>query len=270
MNELNEKLIGSRIGRLTIVSCLGVCAVNRKIPVIMFLCRCDCGNEATVSKASLTKRLPTQSCGCLAKDINAERFRGMAKHGMTNSLEYSSWRAMLTRCGFKNYHAYNRYGGRGIKVCDRWLKNFENFYADMGKKPSPKSTLDRIDNDGDYSPENCRWADVSTQSINRSTNRVISFRGKTQRITQWADELGVNVSILCKRFSRGWSVEEVLTTELNPKRRPKFNRVLNFRGKSQTLTEWSLETGLSVQTISWRLKTNWPLEQALTIPAGKK
>ena len=122
----------------------------------------------------------------------------------------SSWQAMMMRCYHPSSHKYPRYGGRGISVCDRW-HDFDRFLEDMGPRPAG-CTLDRVNNDGDYCPENCRWADAIIQNRNRSDNRLISFRGRTQCLTAWAEEIGLNRTTLRKRIDMGWPIEKALTT----------------------------------------------------------
>jgi hypothetical protein len=147
-----------------------------------WLCRCDCGAECSVATTHLV-RGRTRSCGCLASELTAARNRTaemvaaaskpkryMVTHGMTKSRTYSSWSSMITRCHNPNVEQWPRYGGRGIKVCERWLA-FENFLADMGKRPVGMS-IDRIDNDRGYEPGNCRWATSSEQARNKSTVKL--------------------------------------------------------------------------------------------------
>lgn len=124
----------------------------------MWDCLCSCGNQTTVRGAHL-RGSDCQSCGCLALE-------GKTLHGLSKTTEHVIWSGILQRCENKNNHGYRNYGGRGIKVCSRW-KDFENFYADMGRRPSSKHSIDRINNDGDYEPNNCRWATVSQQLANR-------------------------------------------------------------------------------------------------------
>lgn len=133
----------------------------------------------------------------------------------TSSLSYISWSSMLQRCNNKNHTSYKNYGGRGISVCDRWLK-FENFYEDMGERKKGV-TLDRIDNNGNYEPENCRWATYLQQGNNTRRTKDVECRGKSQSLSQWARELGLSRSCLSARIARGMSIEEALS----PKRKKK-------------------------------------------------
>jgi hypothetical protein len=148
---------GQVFTRLTVIEKAGYSPHDK----VMWRCLCECGNEVIVVGESLHCGL-TKSCGCL----RADRARERATHGMTNSPEYRSWAAMKTRCLNPNGHAFNYYGGRGIAVCDRWRDSFEAFYADMGPRPTGRS-LDRIDNDRGYEPDNCRWATATEQNNNR-------------------------------------------------------------------------------------------------------
>lgn len=170
-------------------------------------CLCDCGNWTTV-RADHLVQLRVRSCGCLMREV-AGRLHLM--HGETRarmlSREYRCWWAMHCRCNDKRDP---RYGGRGIAVCERWTA-FVNFVADMGRCPKGMS-IDRIDNDLGYSPENCRWADHRSQSRNRSSNRRLTLHGKTLCIAEWCEEVGLPRTTVLTRLKRGWSVEETLTT----------------------------------------------------------
>jgi hypothetical protein len=136
------------------------------------------------------------------------------KHGFTANGKrhklYGVWVTMRNRCSNPKNPAYSRYGGRGIKVCERWEHSFENFFADMGPCP-PGMTLDRKDNNGDYSPENCKWATRKEQANNRRDNRLLTFNGKTQSLAKWSDEIGLSQHAIWGRLKCGGSVAHALT-----------------------------------------------------------
>lgn len=173
-----------------------------------WLCRCDCGNEVVKKTQSLTDGRAV-SCGCRREETKEEFKTRFIKHGMRNTLTYSTWRSMNTRCKNAHIAQYNDYGGRGISICDRW-KCFENFFQDMGERPQGTS-LDRIDNNGDYCKENCRWSTREEQGNNTRKTTHIEFNGKIQSTTQWSNETGIEQSVLCKRLQK-WTVEKALTT----------------------------------------------------------
>jgi len=143
-------------------------------------------------------------------------------HGgsLENKLEYNSWRAMKERCTNPKWRAYHRYGGRGITIDPRWASSdgFVAFFADMGKKPTPKHSLDRIDNDGDYTPENCRWSSQTTQVTNSSQPNFIEIDGVKKPVTKWIKEYGMSVYTYYYRINQGLSPIEALTKVSNPKR----------------------------------------------------
>lgn len=171
---------------------------------------CDCGNRRSVTRTSLVSG-ESQSCGCLqrelASQVTPERFK---THGMTESSEYNVWSCMKARCTNPNNRAYPRYGGRGITVCERWLSSFENFYADMGPRPSMSHSIDRIDSNLGYSPENCRWETEVIQQNNRRNNTCITFEGKTLTLSEWSKETGIPVKVLRGRHSHGMPPEKIL------------------------------------------------------------
>ena len=167
-----------------------------------WLFRCDCGNEK-VAQVSNVKSGNIKSCGCLLKEVKTT-------HGMYLSREYKTWQLMKARCLNKKNSDYKKWGGRGIKICDRWLK-FKNFYKDMGKKPKGKS-LDRIDNNGNYEPDNCRWATREEQANNKRNNHLLAFKNKTITLAQWSRETGIKYDTLKRRIYSGWSIERALTT----------------------------------------------------------
>lgn len=171
---------------------------------------CDCGNRCVVTRTSLVSG-ESQSCGCLqrelASQVTPERFR---THGMTETSEYVIWCCMKARCTNPNNPGYPLYGGRGITICDHWLTSFENFYSDMGPRPSPNHSVDRIDSDLGYSPDNCRWADWDTQQNNRRNNSVVTHDGRTLTLSEWSHETGIPVKLLRSRYAQGLPPEKIL------------------------------------------------------------
>lgn len=148
--------IGTRQGLLTVISLSKDKRSNK-----VYICKCDCGKTTKTTDTNF--RRGAQSCGCLRNKNTGER---STTHGLSGSPVYNSYTSMIARCTRESNDNYHRYGGRGIKICDRWLGSFENFYKDMGDRPDG-FTLDRIDPNGNYEPNNCRWADTTTQSINK-------------------------------------------------------------------------------------------------------
>src|SRR5262245_45006048 len=147
------------------------------------------------------------------------------RHGLTGTRIYAIWAAMLNRCRNSNVAEYKYYGGRGIKVCERWL-NFDNFLADMGAESGRivGKTIERINNDGDYEPRNVRWATYRDQSRNKSNNRLLSFKGQTKILADWAADIGIHPSALIYRLDyKGWSIEKALTTPKPERPNAKLN-----------------------------------------------
>lgn len=201
-------LTGKRFGRLIVAKEVEPERRGDGSPRRKFLCKCDCGNDRAVTGESLRSG-HTQSCGCL----HIERAReGNLKHGHVTNRKptptYNSWFDMVRRCTDNKRKAYKNYGGRGITICDRW-RTFENFLADMGECP-PGLTLDRIDNNGNYEPGNCRWATKKEQNRNQRTNRWIEFHGQKKILADWARDIGIQTATLIERIEK-WSLEDALT-----------------------------------------------------------
>jgi hypothetical protein len=168
-----------------------------------YWCLCVCGNY-TLARCNDVISGNTKSCGC--GEI-AARYT----HGLNHVPEYVHWCAMKARCYNPNNKKYHLYGGQGVQVCERWLNDFPAFYADMGPRPSPKHTVDRYPNNhGNYEPTNTRWATYAEQNRNTSANRIISFRGVTQCLTDWAIGLNMSFGALRKRLAR-WPLDRALT-----------------------------------------------------------
>ncbi len=188
-------LTGKRFGRLTVIRKEESTCQTR------WLVRCDCGNERIVQGGNI-KSGDTQSCGCLQRELLSVSARKLnTRHGMTDSPAWASWRAMIKRCEQPSSINYSSYGGRGIKVCDRWHV-FENFLADMGERPDGKS-LDRINVNGDYAPGNCRWATSSEQARNTTRTPKVEFNGREFGLSDLADTLGISPQTVRARQRRG-------------------------------------------------------------------
>lgn len=197
---MRKSLVGEKFGRLTVIE-----FVELKYNNTVWKCLCDCGNFTIVNKAHLGR--DANSCGCFRKEITSRRLR---KHGMTTQAEHRTWLYMRNRCYNKNLKCYENYGGRGIKVCDRWLFSFENFYEDMGKRPDGYS-IERIDNDGDYSPENCKWIPMSEQAKNKRNVVKIRYNGEIRTMKEWSIITNLSVATIEYRYRAGWDVEKMMT-----------------------------------------------------------
>lgn len=172
-------------------------------------CRCTCGTVKDVAVHNLTAGI-SKSCGCLKSESTVQRCR---THGLSDTGTHKSWLAMRRRCYDINYVSYPNYGGRGIKVCDRWKDDFEAFYTDMGDRPDGCS-LDRIDVNGNYTPENCKWSTRSEQQTNKQETLHIEWRGQKRSAMEWSKLLGIHVDTLRRRVRRGWDVERAMTAPI--------------------------------------------------------
>lgn len=205
-------LSGEKFGRLTALAFVGHYGPRRRL---MWRCRCDCGELILATGTAMTTG-HTKSCGCWLADqakLNLSRKTHGHWSGMRATPEYSAWQSMKQRCSNPNDIEYRNYGGRGIAVCERWLGSFENFLADMGNRPSPQHSMDRVDVDGNYTPENCRWADTKTQAFNRRNNQKVVIDGQEMLLAHAVDRAGVvPVKLVRSRLSKGWPLEAAITT----------------------------------------------------------
>lgn len=194
MSKSREDLTSKVFGRLTVIEFSGD----------GWLCLCSCGKTTVVRACNL--KTNTRSCGCLKREM---LLSNNVTHGRTNTPEYRAWFATVQRCTNPKHPYWPRYGGRGISVWPRWRK-FENFFADMGLKPSPSHSLDRVDVNSGYCLANCRWATPKQQASNTSLSIQLSHNGKTQVASAWSEELGIPRSTIYSRIRRGWSPDAVL------------------------------------------------------------
>lgn len=205
-----EDLRGRIFGRLTVID---LHPVRSKAKRARWICRCECGNETIVQSLNL-KQGATISCGCALSDHLVAR---NLTHGQFGSPEHNTWHGMLSRCTNHNNKSYYNYGGRGITVCDRWHK-FENFFIDMGHK-SPNSTIERVNNNGNYEPDNCVWKTRHEQSRNKRNNVFINDNGIPTVLVDLALSRGIKYTTLYARiFTYGWSQEEAVSIPVGRRR----------------------------------------------------
>ncbi len=204
---------GDVFGRLTVIGETAPKAGARRV-----LCKCDCGKEKTVYISNLTTG-KTKSCGCAARETTSKRVK---KHGLAWDVNgkmrplYGVWLAMKRRCYNKNDKSYPQYGGRGICVCHQWRNDylsFHNWATESGYGPG--LTLERTDNFGNYSPENCTWADRTTQARNRRTNHIIHYKGANYTLAEISQLCGLKHSTILSRLSRGWSIKDAIEKPLD-------------------------------------------------------
>ena len=189
---------GKKFGRWLVIDR----AENNRHNQPQWNCLCECGNRKTVTAGILVSGA-SRSCGCLNIDVHRQVcIERNTTHGLSRIPEYNTWVNIHQRCNNPNTSCYNKYGAKGITVCKRWDK-FENFLADMGKKPTPKHTIDRIDSRGNYTPSNCRWATMLEQQSNRRFNLFITYRGETLVIPEWSRRTGVPIETIRQRLKKG-------------------------------------------------------------------
>lgn len=211
-NSLAKDLTGLKFGRWRVISRAERLDHGHRY----WLCECECGNTKSLRGTMLTSGA-SESCGCLRNELTSARSK---KHGATRSPTYVSWQSMRSRCNKSDDLHYPLYGGRGIKVCGRW-DAFDNFLHDMGERPSNAHSIDRIDVNGDYTPDNCRWATAKEQGLNRRDTRWITYKGDTLSTKDMAEKYGIPRTTLRRRIDSGWSVERAVETPPDVSRKRK-------------------------------------------------
>lgn len=263
-HEKAEDLTGKKFGRLTVVSRAENYLYKCGCTKIKWNCRCECGNTLSVFTANLKSGI-TQSCGCLQRELLGNRMR---THGMTNSSLYVVWCDMKDRCYNTNNKEYKNYGGRGITICNEWKENFESFYEwsmkNGYKEEKSKSgrnilTIDRINNDGNYCPENCRWIKQKEQMKNTSKNNYIEYNGERKTLTDWAREYGIHRRTLSSRITTlGYTFEEAINKKDGI---AKNSVVISHNGKDMSLSQYAREVGVHISLPSKDLARGMTVEE---------
>lgn len=200
--------VGRRFGKQSVVRYSHAeYKADRKVPrwIDYWIVQCDCGDVRTTEASPIANGHVLACSGCNPRS---------ATHNLCGSSEYTIWQAMKERCYNSNHSAFRHYGGRGITICARWLESFENFYADMGSRPSSAHSINRINNDGDYTPENCEWATQQEQMSNYSKSVHLTYAGETLTMSEWARRAGLHRATLRTRIvTCGWSLGQALGME---------------------------------------------------------
>ncbi len=239
-------ITGQRFGRLVAIEQCG----RSRHGAVEWLCRCECGSEIRVVGYSL-RNGDTKSCGCLRTGPSRQRPHN-ASHGMAGTAIYLVWRGMIDRCNNQKSKSYASYGGRGISVCQEWMASFERFLSDMGERPVGAS-IERINNDGNYCPDNCRWASRSEQATNKRNNVHIEVDGERLTISQWAERIGCSPSAITSRIKSGMSLRDAVTTPIPERPNAKLTQddaiCIRRSYPSKPCTQLAREFGVSKKTI---------------------
>lgn len=205
-NKIRD-ITGKKFGRLTVLRQEGIDKWGKRI----WLCKCVCGNTKIVRTEALTSG-DTKSCGCLLHETRQKTYSNLNKtHGMTNTRLYKKWRGIICRCYSEGTNGYKNYGGRGIKVCNEWKNDFMSFYEwaiATGYKQG--LTIDRIDVNDDYKPDNCKWATIKEQQNNKRSNCFLEYEGEIKTLKQWSEKFNIKYATLKCRKDKGWNVQEIL------------------------------------------------------------
>lgn len=247
------ELAGQRFGRLLVIAEAG-----RQDRKVTWLCRCDCGNESTVLGVNL-RAGHTTSCGCWKREVPGT---WSLKHGQSKSRLYKIWRNMVRRTTDPNFPDYHNYGGRGITVCQEWRESFEAFARDMGPTHQADRTIDRINNDGNYEPDNCRWATALEQGRNKRNNRLLTFNGQTMPVSAWVEQTGISKGAIQGRLRAGWPVDRVLTEPEQSRNKD----ALTINGETLPVAVWAKRSGITATSIRARLDRGWSPERAVNQP----
>jgi len=211
-------------------------------------CLCSCGKRVRVVGSKLIHG-HTKSCGHLRRQARAQ------SHGDTYSREYNIWTHMRQRCTNPNRDSYYRYGGRGIRVCEAWDNSYEAFLRDMGRAPFPDAQIDRINVDGDYAPDNCRWVSPRENKRNKGNARLLTHNGITRSLQEWSEILGLSRQTLQSRVVRNWTADEIISgVRAGPHAPRRTTRWIFHEGQRLSLTQWATKLGMPMKALHQKLR----------------
>lgn len=250
----HSKLVGMRRGRFVVLP-----EAETRNGIRYYKCLCDCGNIFYISSSHIHNK-NVVSCGCRRREVGKET----GTHHMTDTRIYSIWEKMKARCTNSNLPGFNNYGGRGIKVCQEWMDSFEAFYEwAMANGYDDSLSIDRIDVNGNYCPENCRWVTQKVQANNTRTNVYVEYNGERLTLHEIYDKYsknGVSYKLFHSRYrKRGWDIEQALTV-------PPDNMSVTIGDETHSITEWADINGLKAGTIYERIRQGWSCEDAVSTP----
>lgn len=253
-------LRGQKFGRWTVLEEAG----RTEHGGVLWKCQCECGTVRDVSSNSL-RMGRSVSCGCYNREV-------ITTHGNAKSEIHRVWGNLKDRCLNPKSQMWSRYGGRGITVCDEWKNDYVAFEEWALANGYEKGlSLDRIDNDGNYEPSNCRWATAKEQCRNRSNNRILTIDGESHCLSEWAEIVGINPMTINTRLRRGWSDHDAVYGRERVINRETYrnrvtNRLLTYKGETHCAVEWAEILGMNVNTIRGRLCRGWSVERTLGTP----
>lgn len=256
--EYLNSFIGQRFGKLTVKEYIGYYKISEnKNKYHWFVCICDCENTKICNLVSL-KNGDNKSCGCL---------QYKPKHGYGYHLLYKRWCDIIRRCYNSDFKQYKDYGGRGIEVCEEWhdVEAFCEWGNSVGLNEN-NMTIERIDVNGNYCPENCTIADMKQQNNNKRNNRKITYKNETKNLNEWAEILGIDRRLLSNRIDRlNWSVEKAFSTKVTHIKTKEFLE-LEYNNKTQQLSDWCKDLNMKYDVIYRRIKNNWSVKKAFETP----
>lgn len=256
-----KPIIGSKFGRLLVVKYSHSLPVNGK-QRHYYICLCDCGSEKRILASALNPN-GSKSCGCLRRDVTIKRG---TSHGLYYHPLWRTYQNIIARCEAPNHKSFHNYGGRGIGMCPKWRNDFLSFVADMGTKPSPKHSIDRVNNDGNYEPGNCKWKTMKEQSFNRRTNLLITIGEITQPLGMWCRQYGKKYSMVNHRLRKGWEINRALFQENVKTLQEKARReaTITVLGVTKPVQEWASAIGLSPKHLMQRINRGWSAEKSVS------